>query len=268
MKKFTLFAVSALIALSANAHTLNNPIGADGRYIVRYDCANNCFSSSNNMEADETFVFAIDVTGTWMEEWLKQPATAEGASRGLAINKWTSKGDANGNTNRLKQIDGNIYGMTVNYYQIMIAEQKSDVVMKDSVLYVYGQIFGFEYTAENPGANWWMWEYQEGETTQANGADCLFATVPYTGTRTSPEFYGSDYDEDIFGFDELGYAAPCVQQETAVENVMNNNADVIAVEYYNVLGTKLAEMPAYGIYVKTSILSNGKRVSEKVILTK
>ena len=104
------------------AHTLNNPVGTDGRYIVKYDCAAGQFAAANDMELDETFVFAVDVTGTWLENWLKDTPTAEGASRGVAINKWTSRGDVNGDTNRLKRIDGNIWGMTVNYAQIATAD--------------------------------------------------------------------------------------------------------------------------------------------------
>ncbi len=225
MKKFTFVLAAALISLGAAAHELNNPVGADGRYIVKYDCEKGAFAESNNMEADETFTFAVDIKGTWLEDFVKGTATAEGASRGVAINKWTSKGDVNGNTNRLKQIDGTIYGMTVNYAQIFGNDSilKADVTKADSILYIYAQIFGFEFTADEPGAGWWMWESQEIAPTQAPGADCLFAFAPYTGTKTSEEFYGSDFDEPMFGFDEKGYAAPCVLA-TAIEDVKANGA--------------------------------------------
>ncbi len=222
MKKITLFLAAALLSFGAMAqHTLNNPVGADGRYIVKYDCEADQFAAENDMEVDETFTFAIDVTGTWLEDFLKGTPVAEGASRALAINKWTSKGDVNGETNRMKQIKGNIWGMTVNYAQIFVNQDvlATDVLKADSVLYIYGQIFGFEYTAENPGAGWWMWETQEVNTTQAPGSDCLFTFVPYTGTKTSPEFYADDYEEGIYGSDQMGFAAPCVDASTtAVEN--------------------------------------------------
>ena len=168
MKKFTFILAAAFVSMTAAAqHVLNNPVGADGRYIVKYDCAQGKFANANDMEVDETFTFAVDVTGTWLEDFLKGTPTAEGASRGLAINKWTSKGDVNGETNRMKQINGNIWGMTVNYAQIFedTAVLASDVLQKDSVLYIYGQIFGFEYTATEAGAGWWMWETQEVKTT-------------------------------------------------------------------------------------------------------
>lgn len=223
MKKFTFILAAALVSFSAMAqHTLNNPVGADGRYIVKYDCAKDQFAASNDMEVDETFTFAVDVTGTWLEDFLKGTPAAEGASRAIAINKWTSKGDVSGETNRMKQIKGNIYGMTVNYAQIFVNQDvlASDVLKADSVLYIYGQIFGFEYTADNPGAGWWMWETQEVNTTQAPGSDCLFAFLPYTGTKTSSEFFADDYEDGIYGSDQKGFAAPCVDAVTAVEDVV------------------------------------------------
>ena len=226
MKKITFVLAAALVSMSAAAHTLNNPVGADGRYIVKYDCAKGEFAAANDMEVDETFTFAVDITGTWLEDFVKGTPTAEGATRGIAINKWTSKGDVDGETNRLKHISGNIYGMTVNYAQIFTDKEKlaAEVTKTDSILYVYGQIFGFEFTAEEAGAGWWMWEGQEIATTQAPNADCLFAFVKYTGTKTSPEFYGDDFDEPMFGFAKMGYAAPCVLA-TAVEDVKTADAE-------------------------------------------
>lgn len=219
MKKFTFVLAAALISLSAAAHELNNPVGADGRYIVKYDCEKGAFAESNNMEADETFTFAVDIKGTWLEDFVKGTPSAEGASRGVAINKWTSKGHVNGETNRLKQIDGTIYGMTVNYAQIFSNDSvlKADVTKADSVLYVYGQVFCFEFTAEEAGAQWWQWGDQEIATTQAPGSDCLFAFAKYTGTKTGADFFGDDFDEPMFGFSEQGYAAPCVLA-TAIED--------------------------------------------------
>ena len=220
-KAFLLVALTTLLgSMNLAAHTLNNPVGADGRYIVKYDCTKGEFAAANDMEVDETFTFAVDITGTWLEEFVKGTPTAEGATRGIAINKWTSKGDVNGNTNRLKQISGNIYGMTVNYAQIFTDKDKlaAEVTQKDSTLCVYGQIFGFEFTAEEAGAGWWMWEGQEMATTQAPCADCLFAFAKYTGTKTSDEFYGDDFEEPMFGFKEQGYAAPCVKTGEAEDS--------------------------------------------------
>ncbi len=264
MKKITLFIAATLVALSSSAFTLNNPVGADGRYIVKYDCASGVFAPSNDMEVDETFTFAIDITGTWIEDFLKETPTAEGASRGVAFNNWTNYGDTNGDFRRLKQLSGNIYGCTANWKQVMV--DPSNAVKADSVVYIYAQVFVFEYTSENPGAGWWMWGSQEVATTQADGSDCLFTFAPYTGTKTSEDLYADDYDDgDIFGFAVTGYAAPCIDALTAVEDV-EVNFDVVAVEYYNILGMRLNAAPENGVYVKTSVLANGKRLSEKVVV--
>ncbi|MBR1564002.1 MAG: hypothetical protein IJ650_01505 [Paludibacteraceae bacterium] len=269
MKKITFIIAAALVALSASAHTLNNPVGADGRYIVKYDCAAGQFATANDMEFDETFTFAVDIKGTWLEDWLRETPTAEGASRAIAVNKWTSKGDVSGDTNRMKQISGTIWGMTVNYAQIFSNPDvlAAEVLQKDTVMYIYGQIFGFEYTADNPGAGWWMWgSATVGENTQADGADCLFTFAPYTGEKTSEDLYVEDYtDAAIYGFDVKGYAAPCATEATAVEDV-NANLEVVATEYYNILGMRLEAAPENGVYVRTNVLENGKRVSEKVIV--
>jgi hypothetical protein len=65
-----------------------------------------------------------------------------------------------------------------------------------------------------------MWENQPVEETKAADSDCLFAFAPYTGTKTSDEFYADDYEEGIYNSEEKGYAAPCVDASTtAVENV-------------------------------------------------
>jgi len=227
MKKLFFLAATAIVAMSANAaYTLNNPVGTDGRYIVKYDCAAGQFAASNDMEMDEAFTFAVDVTGTWLADWLVAAPTAVGATRGIAINKWTSKGDVDGETNRLKQITGNIYGMTVSYDQIATGDF-SEARMKDSVLYVYGQIFGFEFTADNPGAGWWMWGENPVDITKAPASpdDALFAFAPYTGNKTSAEFYTSDFEDAMFGFDKKGYAAPCVTLPAAIEEIaMKANA--------------------------------------------
>ena len=99
-------------------------------------------------------------------------------------------------------------------------DESPKAVMKDSVVYVYAQIFGFEYTNDNPGAGWWMWEDQEVATSQADGSDCLFAFAPYVEGRTSAELYADDFtDGDIYGFGVTGYAAPCLDALQAIDNV-------------------------------------------------
>lgn len=231
MKKFFLLLAAAAVSFAAAAHTLNNPIGADGRYIVKYDIANHQFAASNDMEVDQTFTFAVDVTGTWLEDWLKETPTAEGASRGVAFNCWTSCGDTNGDFRRLMQIDGNIWGYTCNFAQVKAAAADwTNAMMTDSILYVYGQFFGFEYTETNPGAGWWMWGAgsNEGEATQADGSDCLFTFAPYSGAYKSTDLFVDDFENgDIYGFSFAGYAAPGVDLEAAYNGTLPEHVYIL-----------------------------------------
>ena len=204
-----------MIAVISNSQTLNNPKDADGYYIVKWDCSKDSFAASNDIEADETFTFAVDVTGTPWENWLKETPTAAGATRAMAINKWTNYGDVSGGTNRLKQISDNVYAATWNIIQMASTMEYAAATGIDSVIYIYGQVFGYEYTADNPGAGWWMWPDQiEAGTAIDPGAGngAIFKTLPYTGTKTSPEIWSDDYEGGLFfsnNTPERGYTLPC-----------------------------------------------------------
>jgi len=229
MKKiFSILTIALMSSSAFAAYTLNNPVGDDGRYIVKWDNEKGQFAAANDMQLDETFTFAVDVTGTWLETFLAGEPTAEGATRGLAINKWTSRGDVNGDTNRMKRIKGNIWGMDVNYAQIATSDF-SEALMPDSMLYVYAQIFGFEFTPEEPGAGWWMWGENPVDITKAPGSpdDALFAFGPYVPGKQSADLYVADWNEiyelgfldvnpAIYGYEVKGYAAPGVVLGTPV----------------------------------------------------
>lgn len=223
MKKFFFLVAAAMISFAANAHTVNNPIGTDGRYIVKYDCEAGQFAASNDMEVDETFVMAFDLTGTWMVDYLLGTPIVEGAQRGIAFNFWTSCGDTDLDVRRLKQIDGNIWGMTLNINMAKNATADfSKALMPDSVMYVYGQLFGFEWTEDKMGALWWQGLDGgfDGANTVADGADCVFTFAPYTGTKTSTvEFYGDEFAGGMYNYSIMGYAAPCVDITAGVEDV-------------------------------------------------
>jgi len=222
MKKLFFLAATAMVAMSASAaYTLNNPVGTDGRYKVNYDCATGQFME-NTMEADEAFVFAIDVKGTWLETWLQGTPATEGGSRGVAFNHWTSKGNTHDDFRRLKQISGTIWGCTAAWAQAKEPTADwSEALMKDSVLYAYAQIFGFEYTATEAGAKWWLWDENPIDLTKAPASpdDALFAFAPYTGTKTTDDFYSDDFEEGIYGFKIKGYAAPCVTLPTGIAEI-------------------------------------------------
>jgi hypothetical protein len=246
-------------------NVLNNPKDNSGHYIVKWDCATSAFADTNDFEADETFTFAIDVTGTEWENWLKEAPTADGATRALAINKWTNWGDVSGGTNRLKEIAPNIFGATWNIAQIATSEElKTKSVTVDSVVYIYGQVFGFEFTETNPAASWWMWPASVPGGTQIDpgaGTGAIFKTVPYTGTKTSAEFYSDDYIGGLFlsnNTPEKGYTVPCPELvPNGNHDVTGTNAKVIGHEYYNMMGQRLPDEPTYGIYIDKVLKADG-----------
>lgn len=267
MKKITILLVSCLMfTMFSNAQTLNNPKDADGYYIVKWDCSEGTFAASNDMEADETFTFAVDVTGTPFADWLKETPTAAGATRALAINKWTNYGDVSGGTNRLKQIDENIFGATWNIIQMASTMDVAAATGIDSVVYIYGQVFGFEYTEDNPGAGWWMWPDGVDEGTAIDpGTGAIFRTLPYTGTETSPEIWSDDYEGGLFFSNnqpEQGYTLPC-PQATGVHDVIEKKAEIVDHKYYNILGIELPEEPRQGLYIHKKIRTDGTTEVEK-----
>jgi hypothetical protein len=269
MKKFTFLTFLLLIiAIISKSQTLNNPTDEDGYYIVKWDCSEGTWAASNDFEADETFTFAVDVTGTPFEEWLKSTPVADGATRAIAINKWTNYGDVSGGTNRLKQISGNIYGATWNIIQMATTMDVASATGIDSVLYVYGQVFGFEFTADNPGAGWWMWPDGVAEATAIDpGTGAIFRTLPYTGTKTSDVFYSDDYDGGLFlsnNTPEKGYTVPCIIG-TGISDRIKADVAVIGHEYYNMMGAKLSREPERGVYIHKILKADGTFEAKKVV---
>lgn len=267
MKKFTLLVAALSAGMWCTNAQVNNPMDGEGYYIVKWDCANDTWAAANDFEVDETFTFAVDVTGTPLETWLKETPTNAGATRAIAVNKWTGYGELNGDSHRLKQIRGNIYGATWNIYQLAAGMDTEKATMTDSVTYVYGSVFGYEYTPDNPGASW----YQNAIENIAGEGGAFFKTLPYTGTKTSEEFYNDEhpglFEED---YPVQGYAPACALEEgSGIETVETafDMADVVATECYNLQGQKLGSEPLTGLYIKTFILNNGSRVSQKVLAT-
>ncbi len=249
------------IALISNAQSLNNPKDSDGYYIVKWDCSQGAFAASNDIEADETFTFAVDVTGTPFETWLTETPTADGATRALAINKWTNYGDVSGGTNRLKQIDENIFAATWNIIQMASTMNVTSATGIDSVVYIYGQVFGFEFTVDNPGAGWWMWPDDiPGGTAIDPGTGAIFRTLPYTDTKTSPEIWSDDYEGGLFfsnNISEKGYTLPCMLSTNVTEKVLKTDAQIIGHEYYSIIGVRLLREPQRGFYIHRILKKDG-----------
>lgn len=202
MKRHLFLVLAYFLCASIHAaQTLNNPIGPDGCYIVKWDCSTNRFASSNNFEADETFTFAVDITGTSWVSWL-----AENNNRGICTNfSLTSDGARNiaRDGDRLFHITGNIYGKTINIAQLATNWSTPALGAKTAI---YSNIFGF---CTNP-EGWWI----NPSDNVTGESDCFFRTAAYTGTHTCPAFYSNDYAGNIYTWiNQKGYAAPCVITE-------------------------------------------------------
>ena len=202
MKKQLFFVLASILCASVHAaQTLNNPIGADGCYIVKWDCATNSFASGNTFEADETFTFAVDITGTQWVNWL-----AQNPNRGICTN-FSLSGDGAQNIardgDRLFHITGNIYGKTINIAQLALNWSTPALGTKTAI---YSNLFGF---CTNP-EEWW----QNPSDNITGNSDCFFRTAAYTGTHTCPVFYTGDYDGNIYTWiNQKGYAVPCAVSE-------------------------------------------------------
>ncbi len=78
---------------------------------------------------------------------------------------------------------------------------------------------------------WWMWPSDSScwhrivDRVQNQGA--TFITLPYTGTKTSAEFYNDDYGNELFGtnYPIKGYAPACAVS-TGVENIISSDLPV------------------------------------------
>jgi hypothetical protein len=273
MKKITLFISVFLMAWTVNVNAqLNNPKDANGNQIFKWDCASNQFATANNFEIDETIVFAVDVTGTPLEAWLAATApTGQTRSIGFDFNTQWGGGGCDG---RFIKIKGNIYGATLNFAQLITSRQNQVKLLNvgdavtggnaftiGEIVNLNSNIFGFAFTATDPGADWWELPLQG-----ASGA--TLTTAPYTGTKTSVAFYKTDTDDSNFfpgSFtDWMGYAAPCATIPTAVKNVFVSNSPVVAYEYYSILGDKLSIKPVSGMFIQKSIREDGTSSTIKV----
>ena len=214
MKRQVFYAMVMLLSASMHgAQLLNNPIGSDGCYIVQWDCATNSFAASNNFEADESFTFAIDITGTEWVGWL-----AENSHRGICTNfSLTSDGAQNisRDGDRLFHITGNIYGKTVNIAQLASSWATPALGSRTAI---YSNIFGFCTDPEG----WWI---NPSDNVTGN-SDCFFRTAAYTGTHTCPAFYTNDYAGNVYTWiNQKGYAAPCVITEPCYSTTPTPGSD-------------------------------------------
>lgn len=300
MKKFTLlFAAASLLAGTANAETFGNPKDKDGNYIVKWNPETESFATSNDWEIDETFIFAVDVTGTSFETALqgtsRNPAVL---GRGMAYDLYvdnapegtTGKGNIDG---RLIHIKGNVYGMVVNFFQqhatryaddffVPNADYSDYEVLQEGHVVVYNaNLFPFGWAADNPGAEWWD------AVATPSGGEFPFASAPYTGTKTSPEFFYGDVTPadycplpglDAGAYHSMcdgwgGYAAP-EHYEAALSFGSNGtdgindtaiSVETVAVNFFNLQGQKLNVEPENGVYIRREIKADGSVEARKLV---
>ncbi|MDE7081080.1 MAG: hypothetical protein K2O78_05470 [Muribaculaceae bacterium] len=277
MKKSTLMLLGAALlatpALQAQDDVvLANPTLEDGSFIVKYDMANHCFAADNDFEIDETFVFAIDVTGTEYETALKNPSRNPNVlGRGMAhdfyvnndvtgFEHYSNGGNLDG---RLFHIEGNIYGAVFNLFQLAQGRYKDtcfglytedgadryDAMQPGATVTFGANHFGFGWSADNIGEEWW-------DAIAAPITNLWFRTAPYTGTKTGADFYFDDFECVPFeGNDaeiaDKGYAMPQFWDQligtNGVSIIGGDDADA-PVEYYNIQGIRV-ENPAQGLYI-------------------
>ena len=270
MKKITLLLGVLLMAWGVNAQ-LNNPKDGNGNQIYRWDCGLNQFATSNNFEIDQTVVFAVDVTGSPLEAWLTQSPAGQTRSIAFDFNTQWGGGGCDG---RFVKIKGNIYGCTLNFAQLITSRQNQLKLLNvggtgvtafsvGTAVVLNSNIFGFAYSATDPGKDWWQLPMQG-----ALGAN--LTTAPYTGTKKSPDFYKGDLDATSTFFpasftDWMGYAAPCVNvSPNDVKNPTVSDSPIIGYEYYNLLGGKLLLQPESGFYIQKAIHEDGTATSTKI----
>lgn len=285
MKKSYLLLGSLLCATSAmyaQDVVFANPTMEDGSFIVKYDLNNHKFAEANDFEIDETFLFAIDVTDTDYETALKTPSRNPNVlGRGMAHDFYVNNDVcgfehyANGGNldGRLFHIEGNIYGAVFNLFQLAQGRYKDtcfglyqengedcyDALQPGAVVTFGANHFGFGWSASNPGEEWW-------DAIAAPITNLWFHTAPYTGTRTSADFYFDEFTEGPAfegcesTYTDKGYAKPeFINDLAGVESVIAGD-DNAPVEYFNLQGMKVNN-PESGLY----IIRKGNKASKVVL---
>ncbi len=233
--------LASLFAVNSWAdHRLNNPIGQDGYYIVKWDCnatgpngEQGYWAESNDMEYDETFVLAVDLTGTGLENWVKSAQSRNGVTYPVdntivSLNTFRGSRGANeykDNRARLWHIRDNIYGAMYNFAQFETKNgwTNSTPAMGEQTK-IYSRIFPsatlfsdhcypIEPSASQKKGS--VWDYRD-EWYCAQNNQPLFVFAPYTGTKTGAAFTTQEmtpgthifYDNDHYVVGN-GYAAPC-----------------------------------------------------------
>lgn len=241
MKIHDLFKYGSAIGLALLCAThswadyrLNNPIGPDGYYIVKWDCEKNDWADSNDMEYDETFVLAVDLTGTAYASWVSNEQSRNGVTYPVdntIVSLNTFRGSKGGNEYkdnraRLWHIRGNIYGAMYNFAQFETKEgwtNTTPAIGEETKIYARmfpaATLFSDRCYPIDPsqkkGSYWGYGDYPDRWFSATNDKP-LFVFAPYTGTKTGAAFTTEEmtpgthifYDKDHYVVGN-GYAAPC-----------------------------------------------------------
>lgn len=216
------------------------PLAQDGSYIVKWDCAANDFAEANDMEWNETFVFAVNLAGTPLGEWIMRGSGRPGVERSVAFDRFRVKQDEstqfNPDASRLWHIRDTIFGATFNFAQIQYfqSNQFHTPTMGEQTT-IAARLFGFETakgakcdaapTGGNLSGKWYEWSNAGTTQSQWNGQwlegkyvsendQYLFRFAPYTGTKNGTTIKAKDDDSrdqwwDNHYFDRNGYKMPC-----------------------------------------------------------
>lgn len=238
------------------------PKTADGQsYIVKWDCATNDFAASNDMEWDETFVFAVNLAGTPLGDWIMRGSGRPGVERSVAFDRFREKGnDAtqfNPDASRLWHIRDTIFGATFNFAQIQYfnGNQFHHPILGEQTT-IAARLFGFETakgakcdkapTGNDLSGKWYEWsnrgttqnqwrdEWVENKYVSVNDV-YMFCFAPYTGTKTDAAIKAKDDDSrdqwwDGHYFDRAGYKMPCPKDWPADQAIAADKSTICPEE--------------------------------------
>ena len=103
-----------------------------------------------------------------------------------------------------------------------------------------------------------VYEFSVGELKEFSKIDGIIHTDEYGNQGITINTWGISTRKDIKVYPELS--------ATAISDNISDQASVIAIEYYNLLGARIAT-PDSGIYIRKETLSNGKSIVKKIMTT-
>lgn len=295
MRKLNYLALAAIAATALNTQAqVANPKDADGKYIVKWDIEKGAFADANDWEIDETFVFAVDLKGTPLADALKTASrNPKVLGRGVAYDLFVTSAPegTEGQMNidgRLVPIKDDVYGMVVNFFQQHASRFRDAGLLPNADFSEYGclepgavvewnsNIFGFGWSETNAGEEWW-------EGVSAPMTDCMeFSCAPYTGTKTSPDFFYGDIAPEGYcpfdGLDAGAYHSMCdawggyapvefwdeIQKLNSGVSAILSDTAIVSSTCYDLQGRKIAE-PERGLYIRRDVKADGTVKSVKVV---